>query len=50
MTEVLLHGMLAFLLFAGAINVNLEELGREWLTVSALAIFGTEPPPSSSAG
>jgi CPA1 family monovalent cation:H+ antiporter len=39
--QVVLHGMLAFLLFAGAIHVNLEELGREWLTISSLAIFGT---------
>ena len=39
--QVVLHGMLAFLLFAGAIHVNLEELGREWLTISSLAIIGT---------
>ena len=39
--QVVLHGMLAFLLFAGAINVNLDDLGREWLTISSLAIFGT---------
>jgi CPA1 family monovalent cation:H+ antiporter len=39
--QVVLHGMLAFLLFAGAIHVNLEELGREWLTISSLAIVGT---------
>ncbi len=39
--QVVLHGMLAFLLFAGAIHVNLEALGREWLTISSLAIFGT---------
>jgi CPA1 family monovalent cation:H+ antiporter len=39
--QVVLHGMLAFLLFAGAIHVSLEELGREWLTISSLAIFGT---------
>lgn len=39
--QVVLHGMLAFLLFAGAIHVNLDELGREWLTVSSLAIVGT---------
>jgi hypothetical protein len=38
--QVVLHGMLAFLLFAGSIQVSLEELGREWLTVSLLAIFG----------
>ncbi len=39
--QVVLHGMLAFLLFAGAIQVNLDELGREWLTISLLAILGT---------
>ncbi|MGA8005461.1 MAG: sodium:proton antiporter [Burkholderiales bacterium] len=39
--QVVLHGMLAFLLFAGAIHVSLEELGREWLTISSLAIVGT---------
>jgi CPA1 family monovalent cation:H+ antiporter len=39
--QVVLHGMLAFLLFAGAIHVNLQALGREWLTISSLAIFGT---------
>ncbi len=39
--QVVLHGMLAFLLFAGAIHVNLAELGREWLPVSLLATFGT---------
>ena len=39
--QVVLHGMLAFLLFAGAIHVNIEELGREWPTISSLAIFGT---------
>jgi CPA1 family monovalent cation:H+ antiporter len=39
--QVVLHGMLAFLLFAGAIHVNLDDLGREWLTVFSLAIFGT---------
>lgn len=40
-SQVVLHGMLAFLLFAGAIHVKLEDLGREWLTISSLAIFGT---------
>ena len=39
--QVVLHGMLAFLLFAGAIQVKFEDLGREWLTISLLAIFGT---------
>ncbi len=39
--QVVLHGMLAFLLFAGSIHVNLEDLGREWSTISSLAILGT---------
>ena len=39
--QVVLHGMLAFLLFAGAIQVKFEDLGREWLTIASLAIFGT---------
>ncbi len=39
--QVVLHGMLAFLLFAGAIHVNIEDLGRQWLPISSLAIFGT---------
>ena len=33
--------MLAFLLFAGAIQLNLDDLGREWLTISLLAVLGT---------
>lgn len=40
-SQALLHGMLAFLLFAGSIHVDLEDLGREWLTVASLAILGT---------
>jgi Na+:H+ antiporter len=39
--QVVLHGMLAFLLFAGAIHVKLDELGREWPAISLLAIVGT---------
>jgi len=39
--QVVLHGMLAFLLFAGSIQVSLEELAREWLPVALLAFFGT---------
>jgi len=38
--QVVLHGMLAFLLFAGAIHVNFSELAREWLSISLLAILG----------
>jgi len=39
--QVVLHGMLGFLLFAGAIHVDLDALRREWLPVSLLAIVGT---------
>jgi len=39
--QVVLHGMLAFLLFAGSIHVKLDELGREWAAISLLAIVGT---------
>jgi len=37
---VLLHGMLAFLLFAGALHVNLAELKSQWMPVVALSTFG----------
>lgn len=39
--QTVLHGLLAFLLFAGSIHVQLEDLGREWVTISSLAILGT---------
>ncbi len=39
--QVVMHGMLAFLLFAGSIHVQLEDLRREWLSISLLAIVGT---------
>jgi CPA1 family monovalent cation:H+ antiporter len=39
--DTVLHGLLAFLLFAGSIHVDLDDLGREWLTISLLAILGT---------
>ena len=39
--DTVLHGLLAFLLFAGSIHVDLDDLGREWLTISVLAILGT---------
>jgi CPA1 family monovalent cation:H+ antiporter len=39
--QVVLHGLLAFLLFAGSIHVRLDDLYREWKTISLLAIFGT---------
>ncbi|MEO8223674.1 MAG: sodium:proton antiporter [Gammaproteobacteria bacterium] len=39
-SETLLHGMLAFLLFAGALHVNLEDLRSQWLPVSVLSTIG----------
>lgn len=39
-SEALLHGMLAFLLFAGALHVNLNELRSVWLPVTVLSTVG----------
>ena len=39
--RVVFHGMLAFLLFAGAMQLNLEELSREKLPVLSLALVAT---------
>jgi len=39
--QALLHGMLAFLLFAGSLNLELNDLAREWGAISMLAVFGT---------
>ncbi len=39
--HLVLHGMLAFLLFAAALHLDLDALHREKLTVAALAIVGT---------
>lgn len=39
--QVVLHGMLAFLLFAAAIHVKFDNLGREWLPIALLAVVGT---------
>lgn len=38
--EALLHGMLGFLLFAGAIHVDLGELARHRWPIAALSTFG----------
>ena len=38
---LILHGMLPLLLFAGAFLLDLEELAKEKLTVSLLAVIGT---------
>jgi monovalent cation:H+ antiporter, CPA1 family len=40
-TQIVLHGMLAFLLFAGSLHLNLHQLGKEKLAVTTLSIFGT---------
>ncbi|MGO4514992.1 cation:proton antiporter [Terriglobus sp. 2YAB30_2] len=39
--QAVLHGMLAFLLFAGALQLDLKQLGRERVSVLSLAIFAT---------
>ena len=39
--QVVLHGMLALLLFAGALHLDLSELAKEKVPVAALAVFGT---------
>ncbi|MGO3003242.1 MAG: cation:proton antiporter domain-containing protein, partial [Halomonas sp.] len=39
--QVVLHGMLAFLLFAAAIHVKLDNLRKEWLPIALLAVVGT---------
>ena len=39
--QTVLHGLLAFLLFAGSIHVSFDDLRQEWLTISLLAILGT---------
>ena len=38
--ETLLHGMLSFLLFAGALHVNLSSLAKQKWIISLLATFG----------
>lgn len=39
--QVVLHGMLAFLLFAAALQLNLEELSRQKLAVFSLSLLAT---------
>src|ERR1700748_982726 len=39
--QAVLHGMLAFLLFAGALQLDLNLLGRERVSVLSLSIFAT---------
>jgi CPA1 family monovalent cation:H+ antiporter len=38
--EALLHGMLGFLLFAGALHVDLGDLARHWGPIAVLATVG----------
>ena len=40
-TQVVLHGMLAFLLFAGSLHLDLTQLAKEKVPVTILALFGT---------
>lgn len=39
-SETLLQGMLSFLLFAGALHVNLDRLRKDWLPVLLLSTVG----------
>jgi CPA1 family monovalent cation:H+ antiporter len=39
--QTVLHGLLAFLLFAGSIHVSLGDLRQEWLPIALLASLGT---------
>lgn len=39
--KTLLHGMLSFLLFAGALNVNLQDLAERKYSIGCLATAGT---------
>jgi len=38
--ETLLHGMLAFLLFAGALHININDLTSQYRIIAGLATFG----------
>ena len=38
--QTLLHGMLAFLLFAGSLHVNFHDLRREWGLITAMVVGG----------
>lgn len=39
--ETLLHEMLAFLLFAGALHINISQLAEQKIVVTVLALIGT---------
>ncbi|MCK4950901.1 MAG: sodium:proton antiporter [Gammaproteobacteria bacterium] len=38
--EALMHGMLSFLLFAGALHINLDDLARQKWVITSLATLG----------
>ena len=40
-SKTLMHGMLSFLLFAGALHVNLDDLAQQKFVVASLATVGT---------
>ncbi|MFP5227975.1 MAG: cation:proton antiporter, partial [Acidobacteriota bacterium] len=40
-SAIVLHGMLAFLLFAGALKLDLKELGKQKTAVTSLSVLGT---------
>lgn len=48
--ELILHGMLSLLLFAGSFLLDLVDLSREKLSVALLAIFGTLLSMAAVAG
>ena len=48
--ETLLHGMLAFLLFAGALHININDLTSQYRIITGLATFGVFKHPPSSSG
>ena len=39
--QALLHGMLAFFLFAGSLHLDLGDLSKEWDAISVLSLIGT---------
>jgi CPA1 family monovalent cation:H+ antiporter len=39
--QALLHGMLAFLLFAGSLKIELNDLRKEWDAIAILSLIGT---------
>ena len=39
--QLLLHGVLGFLLFAGALHIELGDLREHWVSIGVLAVVGT---------